>query len=212
MNRNRHPNAAMGYSLIEVLVVLAIVAILAIAAVSMVGNRQAVAVRAVMDQVEGVLAAAHKQASTGADVTLSTDGVWGNSTFLTYTGALAPADSFRYVLRSREYDYAGIACGTGWADGAIASLKTVAPTNAAPFLGALDLPLFTGAANPTAATINGYNKRYNQGFYIAIVGLRGSTPPIPVSSGPVGVIVVPGGGGSIYKFYRASSAEAWRRL
>lgn len=212
MNMKCHPNKATGYSLIELLVVLAIITILAIAAVSVVGNRQAVAVRAVMDQVEGVLAAAHKQASTGADVTLSTDGVWGNSTFLTYTGALAPADSFRYVLRSREYDYAGIACGTTWADDAITSLKKVAPTDTAPFLGALDLPLFTGAANPTAAMINGYNKRYNQGFYIAIVGLRGSTPPIPVISGPVGVIVVPAGSGSIYKFYRSNSADTWRRL
>lgn len=219
------PSRTSGYSLIELLVVLAIVAILAIAAVTTIGDRPAGAVRAVMDQLEGVLVAAHKRTtSSPGDVTLSTNGVWGstvNPATLTFTGANAPADSFRYVRGSREYDYAGIACGTDWADGAIASLKGVTPTDKDPFLDALNHPLFTGEANPAAPTvppappanppfvINGFSKRFDQGFYIAVVGMRGG---VPMASGPVGVIVVPAGGNSIYKFYRTNSTETWRRL
>lgn len=216
MSSRSHPIGVRGYSLIELLVVLAIISILSIAAVTTVGNRPAGAVRAVMDEVEGVLAAAHKRtASSPGDITLTTDGVWGNTanpTILTFTGANAPGDSFRYVSGSRVYDYAGIACGTNWADGAITSLRGVTPTNRDPFLDALTRPLFTGALNPGAGTpfaINGYSKRFSQGFYIAVVGMRGGSP---FTSGPVGVIVVPGGGNSIYKFYRANSTDTWRRL
>lgn len=66
-----------GYSLIELLVVLAIVGILAIAGVTMIGNRQAGAVRSLMDEVEGALSNAHKAASaTGRDVAIQTWGTW----------------------------------------------------------------------------------------------------------------------------------------
>lgn len=69
--------SAAGYSLIEMLVVLAIVGILAIVGVVMVGNRQAGAVRAVMDEVEGALTNAHKSAvATGRDVAIVTWGTW----------------------------------------------------------------------------------------------------------------------------------------
>lgn len=225
MRTPHHSNRISGYTLIELLVVLAIIAILAIAAVSTIGDRPGGAVRSVLDEVEGVLSAAHKRTtSTTGDITLITSGVWGSTvdpTILSFTGANAPGDSFRYVTGSREYGYAGIPCGTDWADAAITSLKTVTPTNADPFLDALSRPLFTGAANPAAATvppappaaapfvINGYSKRFSQGFYIAVVGMRNG---IPIGSGPVGVLVVPGGGNSVYKFYRSNSAESWRRL
>lgn len=217
-----------GYTLIELLVVLAIIAILAIAAVSTIGDRPGAAVRSVLDEVEGVLSAAHKRTtSTPGDITLQTDGVWGstiNPTILTFTGANAPSDSFRYVTGSREYGYAGIPCGTNWADLAITSLQGVPPTDAEPFLGALATPLFTGGPNPVVAkvppvatdppptvpfVINGYSKRYSRGFYIAVVGMRNG---IPINGGPVGVLVVPAGGNSVYKFYRSNSAETWRRL
>lgn len=70
-----------GYSLIELLVVLAIVAILSIAGVTMLGNRQAGAVRAVMDEVEGALTSAHKAAAaTGRDVAIVTWGDWSAAT------------------------------------------------------------------------------------------------------------------------------------
>ncbi|MFN7956892.1 MAG: prepilin-type N-terminal cleavage/methylation domain-containing protein [Holophagaceae bacterium] len=74
-------SAPSGYSLIELLVVLAIVAILAIAGVSMLGNRQAGAVRALMDEVEGALTSAHKAAAaTGRDVAIVTWGDWSTAT------------------------------------------------------------------------------------------------------------------------------------
>jgi hypothetical protein len=100
--------------------------------------------------------------------------------------------------------------------GTVATLRGVAAASVAtskdPFVDALNRSLFTGAPNPGAGApyvINGYNKRFSQGFYIAVVGMRGGAP---FSSGPAGVIVVPGGGNSIYKFYRANSTETWRRL
>ncbi|WP_306589861.1 prepilin-type N-terminal cleavage/methylation domain-containing protein [Geothrix sp. 21YS21S-4] len=224
MRTSRHPSRASGYSLIELLAVMAIVAILAIAAVTTIGNRPGSAVRSVMDELEGVLVAAHKRTtSTLADVTLTTNGVWGNTTtpaLLSFNGAAdLSGETFRYVRGSRDYDYAGVDCGNGWANDAVASLRTVVPTNADPFRDALTRALFTGSLNPplpdptkptvTSFVVNGYSKRFNQGFYIAVVGMRNG---FPITSGPVGVIVVPGGGNSIYKFYRSNSAESWRRL
>lgn len=222
MRTRCHSSPVSGYTLIELLVVLSIISILAIASVSTFGNRPAGAVRGVMDEIEGVISAAHKRTiSSTIDVVLTTNGVWGstvNPTTLMFTGANGTADSFMFVRGSRDYDYAGVDCGAGWADAAIASLKGVSPTDSGPFLDALARPLFTGTLNPIAAptptdpapyVINGYSKRFNQGFYIAVVGIRDGNP---VSGGPVGVLVVPGGGNSIYKFYRSNSAETWRRL
>jgi prepilin-type N-terminal cleavage/methylation domain-containing protein len=70
-------HAAIGYSLIELLVVLAIVGILAIAGVSMIGNRQSGAVRGLLDELEGALSNAHQAAvATGRDVAILTWGTW----------------------------------------------------------------------------------------------------------------------------------------
>ncbi|HNX95977.1 MAG TPA: type II secretion system protein, partial [Holophaga sp.] len=60
-----------GFSLIELLVVLAILGILSMVGLSMLGDRKGSAVRGVMDEIEGVLMAAQRNAaSTGTDVTL----------------------------------------------------------------------------------------------------------------------------------------------
>ncbi len=70
-----------GYSLVELLVVVAIVGVLAIAGVTMIGNRQAGGVRAVMDEVEGALSNAHKASvATGRDVAIVTWGAWDAAT------------------------------------------------------------------------------------------------------------------------------------
>jgi len=204
---------ASGYTLIELLVVLVIVGILAIASVQMIGNRPASAVHAVMDQLEGVISAAHKgTTSTLGDITLTASGNWTAATpaTLTYTGASGPGDSFVYTPTSRDHQYAGVDCGSGWSDAAITSLKTMVPFSTdATFFAALDpsAELFKSGNSP--AVINGYSKRANHGFYIAVVGLRGG---VPVTSGPVGILVMPEGSGTIYKFFRTNSAESWRRL
>lgn len=211
MESRRSWKRASGYTLIELLVVLVIVGILAIASVQMIGNRPASAVHGVMDQLEGVLAAAHKgTTSTLGDITLTATGNWTAATpaTLTYTGASGPGDAFVYTPTSRDHQYAGIDCGTGWSDNAIASLGTVPPFSTdATFKAALGAGsnLFVSHT----AVINGYSKRANSGFFIAVVGLRGG---VPVDSGPVGVLVMPAGSGTIYKFFRTNSAEPWRRL
>ncbi len=207
--------AASGYSLIELLLVLVIVGVLVLASVQMIGNRPATAVHSIMDELEGVISAAHKgTTSTLGDITLTATGNWTAATpaTLTYTGASGPSSNFVYTPTSRDHQYAGIDCGSGWSDDAIASLKDVvpfapvAPATTTPFRDALANQLFKGSFAPV---INGYSKQANTGFYIAVVGLRGGAP---VPSGPVGVLVMPAGSGTIYKFYRSNSAESWRRL
>jgi len=211
MESRRPRKCVSGYTLIELLVVLVIVGILAIASVQMIGNRPASAVHGVMDQLEGVIAAAHKgTTATLGDITLTATGNWTAATpaTLTYTGASGPADNFVFTPTSRDHQYAGVDCGTGWSDNAIASLASVPPFKTDPAFGAA-LGANNNLFKSGTAVINGYSKRANTGFFIAVVGLRGGAP---VDSGPVGVLVMPAGSGTIYKFFRTNSSEPWRRL
>lgn len=213
MDSRRPRKCDPGYTLIELLVVLVIVGILAIVSVQMIGDRPATAVHAVMDEVEGVISAAHQgTTSTLGDIALTASGNWTAATpaTLTYSGATVTSDRFVYTPGSQTYQYAGIDCGTGWSDDAITSLRSVVPFSSdATFLAALDpsAELFKPGNPP--AVINGYSKRANQGFYIAVVGLRDGAP---APGGPVGVLVMPAGSGTVYKFFRTNSAEPWRRL
>jgi len=70
-----------GYSLVEMLVVLAIVAILTFVGLNSLGNRPSAAVRATLDEIEGVIMGAQKlsQARGGADVFLVARGVWNSN-------------------------------------------------------------------------------------------------------------------------------------
>ena len=214
-----HPHRDNGYTLIELLVVLVIVGVLAIASVMMIGNRPASAVHGLLDNLEGVLATAQKgSTATLGDITLTATGNWTSSTpaKLTFTGASGTADAFTYDPHSRTQQYAGIDCGTGWADLAAASLATAFDAQKAGITDVNFLTNFKAALDPSAnlfksgsAVINGYSKRANVGFYIAVVGLRNGTP---VSGGPVGILVMPAGSGTIYKYFRTSSADPWRRL
>jgi len=69
-----------GFSLTELLVVLAIIGILSVVGVTMVGNRKAGSVRALLDELEGCLTNAHKAAvATGRDVAIVNWGTWANA-------------------------------------------------------------------------------------------------------------------------------------
>lgn len=95
----QRPRSALGYTLIELLVILTIVGILAVVGVTMlVGNRGSASVRAVMDELEGALISAQRMAvATGQDVTIATQGDWtvGSSPMIlamTSQQKVAPAD------------------------------------------------------------------------------------------------------------------------
>jgi len=124
-----------GYSLIELLVVLAIVGVLAMVGVTMIGDRSSGAVRSVMDELEGTIAAAHKRAvSVGRDVNLVANGAWSsaNPFELAYgetTTAVGAAvtnatilangrqtsEMFRFRATDRDHMHAGVVtAGSGW--------------------------------------------------------------------------------------------------
>lgn len=89
-----------GYSLVELLVVLAIVGILALVGVLTIGDRKGNSVRAVMDQVEGTILLAQKNAmATGQDIYLASNGTW------TATGASSlTGSSARLTVDPRAFD------------------------------------------------------------------------------------------------------------
>lgn len=83
-----------GISMMEMMIVLAIIAILAVASVTMIGNRSAAAVRAVLDEVEGTLSIAHGAAvATGRDVAVVTWGSWTNQPLVVAYGDAAMLDA-----------------------------------------------------------------------------------------------------------------------
>ena len=73
----RRSDGRTGFSLLELLTVLAIVAILAVASSLLMGNRQSGAVRATLDELEGVISNAQQAAmAMGRDVALVSWGPW----------------------------------------------------------------------------------------------------------------------------------------
>ena len=90
-----HPPNNRGYSLIELLLVVAILSILAVAGVNMIGNRQAAAVRAMLDQLEGAITQAQKEATaTSRDVNVDFSGTWsGGNLVIAYGDASLDASA-----------------------------------------------------------------------------------------------------------------------
>lgn len=219
-----------GFSLIELLVVLVIVGILAMVGVTMIGNRPSGSVRAVMDELEGVIASAHKRAvATGRDVVLNSQGDWNAATpmRLTYTGA-APADDFNLAVTAngaglaREHMHAGVVtdAAAGWWATTIAGSTAISA--GPPFLAGSDfltilntstLNLFRGAPTIGNVRISGANKRFATSFWIQVVAIQNGAP---IPGGPHGLILVQANGATIYRFYNPGIINggngAWRRM
>jgi prepilin-type N-terminal cleavage/methylation domain-containing protein len=233
--------ARRGYSLIEVLVVLSIVGILAMVGLSSFGSRENGGVRSIMDEIEGTLANAQSTAViTSQDVYLSTQGTWVGGDLLldgrplNNTVAYPPSatdvaagddtkrsgsssECFRsHFQNQRDHMSAGVATTAAWyttALGTATDLKNVPVVSAltaakgADLVGALGNRLFTGSAN--YVIVNGYTKRFETGFSVVVIGLSAGAP---AARGALGVLVVPAGGSTIYKFFKPSGSDTWRRL
>ena len=226
-----------GYSLIEMLVVLAIISVLAVAGVATLGDQKGNSVRAILDELEGVLLNAEQTAAISSrDIYVSTTGSWLDSSLVmdgralnTLTVGYPPlasqlkagqdtyrlggsSECFRSQYRSsRDHQSAGVDCGSNWyatACGSASDLAAVEPVASnASLKAALDTRLFTGS--DSYAIVNGLTRRYEQGFSIVVVGLRSGSP---IAGGAIGVIVVPANSASVYKFYKPSNSTVWRRL
>jgi prepilin-type N-terminal cleavage/methylation domain-containing protein len=237
MKATKDPSS--GYSLVELLVVLAIVGILSIVSVTMVGNRPAAAVHGILDELEGVLASAHKRAvATGQDVVITTSGEWSvpNILTMTFTGASSsegftvahsgPAGAATGILR--EHMHGGVVTVTNadwWttAQGTSTNINDVPPFDAGFQVKDKDgnlqsllkdgtLNLFQGGAAAHTIRISGTNKRFTTNCWIEVVGLSNG---LPIPGGPMGVIVVQANGATIYKFYNSGSRNGdgnWRRI
>ncbi|BDU73372.1 pilus assembly FimT family protein [Mesoterricola silvestris] len=231
----RKRESSPGYSLIELLVVLSIIGILSLAMVMTLGDRAGNSVRAVTDEVTGVIYSAQKASvSSGRSVTLAVNGTWtgGGAPSLGTAGALLmdgrPFDStvvnpdpytgvrvgassetfFSQFGRSlRTHLQAGVATDAT-ANGLADSIRTLPPfsTDAA-FLAAYGNPLCNGGqAN---VVVDGNTNRFTTGFSVVVVALAGGQAD---PNGPMAVVVVPRNSAAPFRFYRSSPTQNWRRI
>jgi prepilin-type N-terminal cleavage/methylation domain-containing protein len=155
-----------------------------------------------------------------------------NLTAAEITAALVQSESFHVarIMRAgvpsglqREHANGGVVVsGSGWwasAQMGNKDIATVAPFNdaASGFLGIIaddtTNNLFKGGANLGSARISGASRRFTTTFWIGIVGLADG---VPISGGPMGLLVVQANGATVYKFYnpgiRSGGDGNWRRL
>jgi prepilin-type N-terminal cleavage/methylation domain-containing protein len=130
----------------------------------------------------------------------------------------SPAECFRsrYLQSNRDHMSAGIATDDSWLTIALGSAPTLQSRSvftALPgFTTAMSNQLCypaTVSTDPTWVVLNGVNRRFLTGFSIVVVGLANG---IPVPNGPVGVLVVPAGGATIYKYFKPNGSNVWGRL
>lgn len=218
-----------GVTVLELLVVLAILGTLSLAGATYISSRRPLAVRALMDELEGALVAAQRLGvASGREVRLVGRDGWGPERALQLSvrparSELAPEEVvFRFQAHETIHRQAGVVVGSGdwWAQATLGmeDLTTVPPFHepgAVPEAkGPLQDPswnLFQGP-EPEARFVSGASGRFSRGLWIQVVSLMDGKP---VAGGPVGLIFVPDQGATIFRFYNPGSRGAdgrWRRL
>ena len=231
-----------GYSMVELLVVLAIVGIVTLVGVTMIGDKKANSVRAVMDEIEGVLLNAQKTSQmTSLDIYMATTGHWTDGTLVLDGRALnsatitappaalvtadwkagtdanrlgSPTECFRSLYKSTiNRDHQS--AGVDCGDGWYATAR-----GSASDLSTVD------PVKSNAVLLDAMGTRlFTGGDSYAILNgtthrfetgfsivVVGLNAGAPVAGGAVGVIIVPKNSSSVYKFYKPSNSVTWRRL
>lgn len=222
----RSSNRSSGFSFPELIVVLAIIGALSVAGYMYMVDNRAPAVKAILEEVEGVLVAAQRNTMSGTgDVVVIAQGTWQGTTPTTVfrldgrrfnpaltggvydrprIGSMSEVFTSNFVT-DRRHQLAGVDT-SGGADYTTAIAGSV-PALSAEMSGVLGTPLCMGVDNNVV--VNGYTKRFTTGFYVAVVGLKNGSP---IPNGPVGLIVVPTNSAGIYKYFKADGDTTWRRL
>jgi len=221
----------LGYSLIELLIVLVIVGVLGMVSVTMVGNRPSAAVRGILDEFEGVLLSAQKQAvATGQDVVLSTSGEWSATNPLTLsltdsTGTpITGAANHGFVVAHnatgllREHLHGGVVTvtnATWWttAQGSGSHLSTDINT-VEPFSDNTITAFQSGTGSVLKdSTLNLFQGGSTPSTTVRVSGISkrftttfwievvGMSNGLPMAGGPMGVVVVTANGATVYKYF-----------
>ena len=127
-------------------------------------------------------------------------------------GSLSECFRTLYLQGNQDHMNAGVDTTT-WYNTALgsapdlATLSTFSASNMAGMKTALGTRLCNGTQQ--YVILSGLKQTFLTGFSIVVVGLRGGQP---VPGGPIGVIVVPGAGGNIYKYYKPDGSNTWSRM
>ncbi|BDU68897.1 hypothetical protein GETHOR_09980 [Geothrix oryzae] len=209
-----HPSkGSSGYSMVEVLVVLAIIGVLSLAYASYRSDKNGPAVRGTINGIVSVLVDAKTLArGTGSTVTLTPSGTPPRAVldYQSTSGSGAPGQ-YAHAADSNisRYCIVDLDGSSTAGSAAIASLKadlqSTKVNNTSIFGSTAWTQSLFDSSKPFFFNSNG---TASADAFIAIVG---STEGVPLSDGPVGIILI-NASGNIYRYYRTNSSSAWVRL
>lgn len=209
-----HPSkGSSGYSMVEVLVVLAIIGVLSLAYASYRSDKNGPAVRGTINGLFSVLVDARTLArGTGSTVTLTPSGTPPRAVldYQSTSGSGAPGQYSHAADTSvSRYCIVDLDGSSAAGSAAIASLKADLQSTKVNNTSIFGSTAWTQSLFDSSKTFFfNSNGTASTDAFIAIVG---SAEGVPLSDGPVGIILI-NASGNIYRYYRTNSSSAWVRL